>query len=220
LTTNGYSHCLELHEGEAGLHHIAFEVRDVTRFDARPITSPGYATAAELEDPDGNAIRLVAKPSASDAIAPGDREFRPRKLAHVGLRSPDPEALARFYEQLGFKLSDRIGEQAAFLRCNADHHVLALLEGDAGLHHVAYEVSAFDDFARQADRLVEHGSRVEWGPGRHGPSGAHFMYFADADLHRVGWVHAIRRLEEGHQPAVHRPESWNVWGPPPPPGFF
>jgi catechol 2,3-dioxygenase-like lactoylglutathione lyase family enzyme len=221
LTTNGYSHCLELHEGEPGLHHLAFEVRDVTQFPGTEIHSPGYAAATELEDPEGNRIRLVAKPSASDAIAPGDREFRPRKLAHVGLRAEDPEAQVAFYEQLGFTLSDWIGEEAGFLRCNPDHHVLAFLKGDGPrLHHVAYEVSAFDDFARQADRLVAHGARLEWGPGRHGPSGAHFIYFADADGGRVGWVHAIRQIADGHVPEVHQPEDWNVWGPPPPPGFF
>jgi catechol 2,3-dioxygenase len=230
LTTDGHSHCLEIHPGEApGLHHIAFEVRDVDGFDARPVDSPGYDAAVELTDPEGNAVRLVAGAATSDAIAPGDRGFRPKKIGHVGVRAHDAKAQVAFYNELGFKLSDWIGEQVGFLRCNTDHHVLVFVaeppDGGSAIHHVAYEVGSFEDFARQADLLAANGVRVDWGPGRHAPSRNYFMYFDDADGNRIEWVNSIKQIPddgtyvpEVYDPAV--PTTWNVWGVMPPPHFL
>lgn len=230
LTTDGHSHCLEIHPGDAtALHHIAFEVRDVGAFTGTAVESPGYAAAIEFDDPEGNTVRLVSGPESSDAIAPGDRTFRPRKIGHVGVRANDAPAQIAFYEQLGFKLSDWIGEQVGFLRCNTDHHVLVFVaepaDGGSALHHVAYEVGSFEDFARQADLLAAHGVRVDWGPGRHAPSRNYFMYFDDADGNRIEWVNSIKQipddgtyLPEVYDPAV--PTTWNVWGVMPPPHFL
>ena len=225
LTTNGYSHCLELHEGERGLHHIAFEVADVAAFDGASVDAPGYEAAIELTDPEGNRVRLVAGAQASRAIEPGDRAFRPSKIGHVGVRARDPQAQIAFYEGLGFRLSDWIGEQVGFLRCNPDHHVLVFVRSETGgVHHVAYEVGSFEDFARQADLLAAQAVPVLWGPGRHAPSRNYFMYFDDADGNRIEWVNSIKQIPddgtyvpEVYDPAV--PTTWNVWGPQPPAGF-
>jgi catechol 2,3-dioxygenase-like lactoylglutathione lyase family enzyme len=225
LTTNDCSHCLEIHEGETGLHHIAFEVKDVGAFEGTPVASPGYDAAIEFTDPEGNAVRLVSGAQTSTAIAPGDRGFRPKKIGHVGVRARDPKAQIAFYEGLGFKLSDWIGEQVGFLRCNPDHHVLVFVRGEGeGLHHVAYEVGSFEDFARQADLLAANGVRVDWGPGRHAPSRNYFMYFDDVDGNRIEWVNSIKQIPDDgtYVPEVYDPTlptTWNVWGPQPPPGF-
>jgi catechol 2,3-dioxygenase len=226
MTTDGHPHCLEIHAGDAvGLHHVSFEVDDVGGFDARPVDSPGYDSAVEFTDPEGNAVRLVSGPRMSDAIAPGDRAFRPKKIGHVGVRARDPKAQVAFYERLGFKLSDWIGEQVGFLRCNTDHHVLVFVAGGGqGLHHVAYEVGSFEDFARQADLLAANGVRVDWGPGRHAPSRNYFMYFDDVDGNRIEWVNSIKQIPDDgtYVPEVYDPTvptTWNVWGPQPPPGF-
>jgi catechol-2,3-dioxygenase len=239
LTTNAYSHCLELHRAAAvGLHHIAFEVKDVGRavatlegaVELEPVTSPGYAEAAAFSDPEGNVIRLVAGTQPSDVIAPGDRTFRPRKLGHIGVRALDPKAQSEFFTNvIGFRLSDWIGEQVVFLRCNPDHHVLVFVaeapEGGSSTHHVAYEVDTFEDFARQADLLATQGVRVDWGPGRHAPSRNYFMYFDDSDGNRIEWVNSIKQIPdddtyvpETYDPAV--PTTWNVWGVMPPPHFL
>ena len=92
------------------------------------------------------------------------------------------------------------------------------------MHHVAYEVGSFEDFARQADLLAANGVRVDWGPGRHAPSRNYFMYFDDVDGNRIEWVNSIKQIPddgtyvpEVYDPAV--PTTWNVWGPQPPPDF-
>jgi catechol 2,3-dioxygenase-like lactoylglutathione lyase family enzyme len=225
LTTNGYGHCLEIHEGESGLHHIAFEVKDVGAFDGHEVDAPGYEAGVEIVDPEGNRARLVSGAQPSDAIDRGDRGFRPKKIGHVGVKARDPKAQIAFYERLGFKLSDWIGEQVGFLRCNPDHHVLVFVAGvEQGLHHVAYEVGSFEDFARQADLLAANGVRVDWGPGRHAPSRNYFMYFDDVDGNRIEWVNSIKQIPDDgtYVPEVYDPTvptTWNVWGPQPPPGF-
>jgi catechol 2,3-dioxygenase len=239
LTTNEYHHCLEIHRGEApALHHIAFEVHDARaaaaalegRIATRGVESPGYDDAIEFTDPEGNAIRLVSGARRTDAIAAGDRTFRPRKLGHIGVRAADPKAQCEFFTGIGFKLSDWIGEQVVFLRCNPDHHVLVFVAEPAGdseshAHHVAYEVDSFEDFARQADLLAANGVRVDWGPGRHAPSRNYFMYFDDSDGNRIEWVNSIKQIpdddtyvSEVYDPAV--PTTWNVWGVMPPPHFL
>jgi catechol 2,3-dioxygenase-like lactoylglutathione lyase family enzyme len=225
LTTNGYDHCLEIYEGPRGLRHIAFEVRDVSEFEGTAVEARGYAAAIELADPEGNMVRLVSGAATGSAVAAGDRGFRPNKIGHVGVKARDPKAQIAFYEKLGFKLSDWIGDRVGFLRVNPDHHVLVFVASEgSGVHHVAYEVGSFEDFARQADLLAAHGVRVDWGPGRHAPSRNYFMYFDDVDGNRIEWVNSIKQIPddgtyvpEVYDPAL--PTTWNVWGPQPPPGF-
>lgn len=239
LATNEYHHCLELHPGDSpALHHIAFEVRDVQaavaalegRVATRPVASPGYADAAAFDDPDGNEIRLVSGAERTGTVAANDRTFRPKKIGHIGVRTDDPKAQAAFFtDALGFRLSDWIGEQVVFLRCNPDHHVLVFVaeptDGGSATHHVAYEVGSFEDFARQADLLAANGVRVDWGPGRHAPSRNYFMYFDDRDGNRIEWVNSIKQIPDdgSYVPDVYDPAletTWNVWGVMPPPHFL
>jgi catechol 2,3-dioxygenase len=239
LATNEYHHCLELHPGDApALHHIAFEVRDVRsavaalegRVTTRPVASSGYADAAAFDDPDGNEIRLVSGAERTGTVAANDRTFRPKKIGHVGVRTGDPKAQAAFFtDVIGFRLSDWIGEQVVFLRCNPDHHVLVFVaepaDGGSVTHHVAYEVGSFEDFARQADLLAANGVRVDWGPGRHAPSRNYFMYFDDRDGNRIEWVNSIKQIPDdgSYVPEVYDPAldtTWNVWGVMPPPHFL
>ena len=196
----------------------------MSAFDGHEVEAPGYEAGVEIVDPEGN--------RRGSSRAPDHRRDRPRRprlpaeedrpRRHQGA---DPKAQIAFYERLGFKLSDWIGEQVGFLRCNPDHHVLVFVAGvEKGLHHVAYEVGSFEDFARQADLLAANGVRVDWGPGRHAPSRNYFMYFDDVDGNRIEWVNSIKQIPDDgtYVPEVYDPTvptTWNVWGPQPPPGF-
>ena len=42
-----------------------------------------------------------------------------------------------------------------------------------------------DEVLRAATLLVDHGCELEWGPGKHGTSGATFLYFREPSGNRV-----------------------------------
>jgi catechol 2,3-dioxygenase-like lactoylglutathione lyase family enzyme len=91
--------------------------------------------------------------------------FNLNKIGHVALFVTDLERSARFYvEVLGFRVTDVYGEDmmpggAVFLRCNTDHHGIALFPATqdklagAGLHHMAFEVGSLDQVVRARDHL-------------------------------------------------------------------
>src|SRR5881296_2425958 len=90
----------------------------------------------------------------SDSAQP-PLQFQLRKLGHVVLNVTDLEASVRFYtEVLGLEISDRYPDSMVpggmvFMRCNADHHGVALVGGATtsertSLNHFAFEV-AFQD---------------------------------------------------------------------------
>lgn len=95
--------------------------------------------------------------------------FRIGKLGHVVLNVRDVERSARFYtEVLGFQISDVYPEEMVpggmvFLRCNPDHHGIALVgsmtepAANADLNHVAFEVATLDEVFRARAWLRKHG---------------------------------------------------------------
>lgn len=81
-----------------------------------------------------------------------------KRLGHVALSVPDVKETADFYEKiLGMEISDRVGE-AVFLRCNDDHHCLALYPGEKrGLHHLGLEVNDKEALQAVREELSSHG---------------------------------------------------------------
>ena len=97
-----------------------------------------------------------------------DLHFRLRKLGHVVLNASDLEASVRFYtEVLGLQVSDRYPDSMVpggmvFLRCNTDHHGVALVGGApkserSSLNHFAFEVGTLDEVFRARAWLRKHG---------------------------------------------------------------
>jgi catechol 2,3-dioxygenase len=97
-----------------------------------------------------------------------DLHFRLRKLGHVVLNASDLEASVRFYtEVLGLQVSDRYPDSMVpggmvFLRCNTDHHGVALVGGATksergSLNHFAFEVGTLDEVFRARAWLRKHG---------------------------------------------------------------
>jgi catechol 2,3-dioxygenase len=63
------------------------------------------------------------------------------------------------------------------MRCNADHHNVALIKSDRpGFHHASFEVGGIDEIALGAARMREHGWEPAWGIGRH-CIGSNFFYY-------------------------------------------
>jgi len=93
-------------------------------------------------------------------------------LGHVVLMTPVFDDAVRFYtEVLGFRLSDtlRLGPaRVAFLRCNARHHSVALIDAPAkGIHHFMVEVEEMDSVGRAYDACRDGGAEIMMDLGRH-----------------------------------------------------
>ena len=98
--------------------------------------------------------------------------FAVQKIGHAVVNVADLEKSKRFYtEVLGFKVSDVYPDRMmpggmVFLRCNGDHHCLALIGGAPmpqdkarTLHHLAFELATLDEVFRARDHLKKHGAR-------------------------------------------------------------
>ncbi len=94
-------------------------------------------------------------------------QFQLRKLGHVVLNVTDLEASVRFYtDVLGLQVSDRYPDSMVpggmvFMRCNADHHGVALVGGAkksdrTSLNHFAFEVATLDEVFRTRTWLRKH----------------------------------------------------------------
>lgn len=164
---------------EAGRRLAALGVPMLT--EPGPLDQIGGGYGLRLIDPEGRLVELCAD---MDAVVPQDPEGRsavPRKLAHIVLNTVDIDAACEFYTGvLGMRISDWSEHQMAFLRCNADHHVIAFNAAEwTSINHVAYEMGSIDHFMRGIGRLKHNDMLPLWGPGRHGPGSNTFSYFAD-----------------------------------------
>jgi catechol 2,3-dioxygenase-like lactoylglutathione lyase family enzyme len=164
-----------------------------------------------------------------DARAPGllrTERVRPRKLGHAVLGSTDYRATTMFFtDGLGFKVSDRIKDVGAFLRCSTDHHnVLVLAAPVTFLHHTSWQVDDIDDVGRGAHAMLDgKPERHVWGMGRHyagsnffwylkDPAGNFSEYYSDMDCIIDDQLWTPEDLEGA--------QGLFAWGPPPPPSFL
>jgi catechol 2,3-dioxygenase-like lactoylglutathione lyase family enzyme len=134
--------------------------------------------------------------------------FNIGKIGHVVLNVRDVERSARFYtEVLGFRVSDAYPETMVpggmvFLRCNADHHGIALvgsLEREAAnveLNHIAFEVASLDEVVRARDHLRRHGVTIDF-EGRRRAGCQLAVEFRDPDNHRLEIYWGIDQIGSG-----------------------
>jgi catechol 2,3-dioxygenase-like lactoylglutathione lyase family enzyme len=161
--------------------------------------------------------------------APGilrEDPVRPRKLGHVVIGTPDFDATAAFFRDgLGFRPSDYIKDNGAFLRCSTDHHnVLVLRAPVAFPHHSSWQVDDIDEIGRGAHALLEgHPERHVWGLGRHHAGSNFFYYFKDPSGTFSEYYSDLDCIPEDQ---AWTPETFEGargvfnWGPPPPPSFL
>ena len=162
--------------------------------------------------------------------APGilrETPIRPRKLGHVVIGTPDPEASRRFFvDGIGFRVSDDVRNVAAFLRCSTDHHNLLLQSSPvAFLHHTAWQVDDVDEVARGAMRMLEgHPERHTWGLGRHFIGSNFFWYLRDPAGNFAEYYSDMDTITDDR---LWTPGTWEpslqalyAWGPDVPPSML
>jgi len=136
---------------------------------------------------------------------PRDLPFRIRKIGHVVLRSRDLERSVDFYTRvLGFAISDvypdaMVPGGMVFMRCNADHHGIALVGGmpetsqKRELHHVAFEVDTLDEVFLARARLRESGAPIVF-EGRRRAGVQIAVEFLDPDGHHLEIYWGLDRI--------------------------
>jgi catechol 2,3-dioxygenase-like lactoylglutathione lyase family enzyme len=164
-----------------------------------------------------------------EARAPGvlrTERVEPRKLGHAVLGTTDLAVTQSFFlDGLGFKLSDRMKDIGAFMRCSTDHHNVLALRAPVGfLHHTSWQVDDVDDVGRGAAAMLQdHPERHVWGLGRHyagsnffwylkDPAGNFSEYYSDMDCVIDDQLWTPQTLEGA--------KGLFSWGPPPPPSFL
>ena len=231
-------HLLALHHapGAARILHITLRARSLNALSlaakktvaagghvlasTAPLTEPGGGQAMTLTDPDGRVFRLVYEDEQLDPI---DVPDMPLRLAHVVLNSSHVENTRQFMEAaLDFSMSDRT-RIMAFMRCNNDHHSVALVDNDNNaLNHIAFLMPDIDAVMRGGGRMQEAGFPIEWGPGRHGPGDNAFNYFIGPFDLVIEYTAEVEQIDDSYQ--TGQPSDWtwppgrvDQWGISPPP---
>ncbi len=220
-----------------GFDHAGWELapgRSVRNLDLEGelVERPGgRSSSLVFADPEGYGVEIVEwaeRESEFPDVArrSGDLPaFHPRKLGHVNVLAEDVERLSRFYlEDLGFRLTDRLGDEGIWLHLNADHHVHAMLEkSPAHFHHFALELRDVGEMRLLLDHLAKHGRWVVWGPGRHGVAASLFAYIRIPEDDLIVELYCdMEQLRPDHEPRdwADTPQSSNVWGTLPPRTYF
>lgn len=218
-----------------GFDHAGWELAPGASYDGvagveeqRP---GGRVPSLRLDDPAGYGVELVPWTERESVFPDVTRlsdelpAFHPRKLGHVNVLASDVEELSRFYvEELGFRLTDRLGAEGVWLHLNADHHVHAMLEKEpAHFHHLALELRDMGELRVCLDHLAQHGRWVVWGPGRHGVAASIFAYIRIPEEDLIVELYCdMEQLLPGHEPRdwEDTPHSSNTWGTLPPRTYF
>ena len=148
---------------------------------------------------------------------PAGLPFSVRKIGHVVLKVRDVARSAAFYtDVLGFRVSDVYPESMmpggmVFMRCNADHHGVALVGGreqdadNSELDHMAFEVATLDEVLRARDHLEKHGVRIDF-HGRRRAGCQIAVEFRDPDNHRLEIYWGLDQI--GNPGHIRPPDEW------------
>jgi catechol 2,3-dioxygenase len=169
----------------------------------------GVVDLEGLKSPAALALRNMAPPASLP--------FKVQKLGHVVLKVKDLARSVAFYTGvLGFRVSDVYPDTMmkggmVFLRCNTDHHCLALVGGakeDANareLHHLAFELATLAELLRAREHLRQHNVKIDF-DGRRRAGCQVAVEFRDPDNHFLEIYWGLDQV--GSDQRVRPPEEW------------
>ncbi len=191
------------------LHEVAAAVTQAGGRVIRPVgplsAEEGGGTGLAVADADGRVFELVfGDAQHADVSALPDAPIR---LAHAVLNSHNVQASQAFLEQvLDFSLADRT-RIMAFMRCNSDHHSIALGDTDNdALNHIAFVMADTDAVMRGGGRMKDAGYGIEWGPGRHGPGNNVFNYFVGPFDIVIEYTADVQQIDDSYR--AGQPSDW------------
>ena len=171
---------------------------------------PGRAVDLEgLKRPEVEELRGMAPPQGLP--------FSLAKLGHVVIKVSDLKRSVAFYTGvLGLRVSDVYPDTMmkggmVFMRCNTDHHCLALIGGlndgaaARGMHHFAFEVATLDEVLRAREQLRRAGVPIDF-EGRRRAGCQIAVEFRDPDSHHLEIYCFLDQV--GSDGRVRPPEEW------------
>ncbi len=207
-------HCLALVEGPSGVISSGFTVADsgalaaaetelersgtaVRRGSAGEARSRRVREFIAFDDPFGNRLELASQQETITRPVAFTRPAGITEFGHLCLDAPDVHEAYRFWStRFNARASDWIGDAACLMRIDPVHHKLAIFCGERpGLCHMNFQVAAIDDVFRSWHFLIEHGVKIEMGPGRHPQSTAIFLYFLGPEGFTYEYSFGVRRIE-------------------------
>lgn len=220
-------HLLALHEkpGPAQVRHVCLRARHAQALPAiaqaaisnggrvlrseGAVADPGGGVSVQVADADGRVFEIVH----GDALRPHATQVadRPMRLAHAVLNTHHVGRTQAFMENvLDFSLSDRT-RIMAFMRCNSDHHSVALgISDNDALNHIAFLMPDLESVMRGGGRMRDAGHDIQWGPGRHGPGNNAFNYFIGPFDIVIEYTAEVSQIDDSYP--VGQPEHW-TWPP-------
>ncbi len=230
-------HNIILYQGEEpGLVRVGLEVESSEQLDiAFEHFSKAGLNPQEVEREElkllgqGRSIR-VQEPNTgllfelySDIVQLG-KEFKPKltkiaRLGHFAIFANEFDSALKFFtDVMNFKVSDYIEDSVVFMRIfpNPYHHTFTLAKGDERLHHVNFMASDIDDIGTARNRMLNNEVPIVFGPGRHSPSGAIFLYFLDPDQMTLEYSFGMEEFPEMNprkpKSLEHSLEILDMWG--------
>ncbi len=213
ITSHRESGCVCALEIHSGIRTVIKVLPRIEQFSAplEPYNSPGHTERRNHRAP------AVLR----------DEPIHPRKLGHTVIGTPDAEASERFFvDGVGFKISDKVGDVATFMRCSTDHHNLLVQPSPvAFLHHTSWQVEDVDEVGRGATRMLEgHPERHVWGLGRHLIGSNFFWYLRDPAGNFSEYYSDMDSITDDQ---LWKPGTWEpslralyAWGPDVPPSML
>ena len=158
---------------------------------------------------------------------------RAQRFDHYQVLVPDVLGAAKFYTDIGFRVSDYLVVEevgaviGTFLhRKNNPWDIVFLHRSGPQFHHCGYVVESLYDLIRGLDCAgnVGFAECIEHGPGRHGHGHAYYTYVRDPDGHRTELLLPGIQIVDRYDDAVACPleanSVGNRWGFPPPKSWF
>ena len=215
---------------------IAFRVQTDNQLDAlrrhaiardlQVVASPSpvfTSSAFAVRDPDGRLIvfglphaELTARAPLADLRA----AKLPGRLQHVVVASNNLAPMLRFYEDLGFVVSDYVVEDSGeptvgFFRSDPEHHSFGVFRcPETRPDHHAYETTCWNDIRDWADHLATVDIKLWWGPGRHGPGNNLFFMIQDPQGYLIELSAELEVVpdEVTKRTWKHEERTLNLWG--------
>jgi len=158
---------------------------------------PHQGRTLHVSDPLGCPIEFCATMDVKPRLIVEFEHHRgaiPQRIDHFQLLVPDVRKACEFWMSLGFRLSEYISPDGkddllfVFLQRKGNPHDIVFAPGTGPrLHHHAFSIPESYQLFYVCDLAANMGfaANVEFGPGRHGPGHALFVYMRDPDGHRI-----------------------------------